>query len=120
MHRQFLLPIKHRLAFAKLRMGVAPLNIEIGRYTNLAIEVRLCPFCLNITEDETHVMLYCGLHDDIRAQLFKKACDLNPNFNMLANDDQMRFLFSNNELIRVCAKTCYDILQKRSFCLYRH
>ena len=120
MYCQLLLPIKHRSAFAKLRMGVAPLNIEIGRYTNLAIEDRLCPFCLNITEDETHVMLNCGMYDDIRAKLFKKACDLNPNFNMLANDDQMRFLFSNHELIRVCAKTCYDILRKRSFCLYRH
>ena len=63
-------------------MGVAPLNIEIGRYTNLAIEDRLCPFCLNITEDETHVMLNCGMYDDIRAKLFKKACDLNPNFNV--------------------------------------
>ena len=105
MYCQLLLPIKHRSAFAKLRMGVAPLNIEIGRYTNLAIEDRLCPFCLNITEDETHVMLNCGMYDDIRAKLFKKACDLNPNFIMLANDDQMRFLFSNHELIRVCAKT---------------
>ena len=101
-------------------MGVAPLNIEIGRYTNLAIEDRLCPFCLNITEDETQVMLNCGMYDDIRAQLFNKVCDLNPNFDILANDDQMRFLFSNHELIIVCAKTWNDILQKRSFCLYRH
>ena len=38
-------------------MGVAPLNIEIGRYTNLAVEVRLCPFCLGSTEDETHARL---------------------------------------------------------------
>ena len=117
---QLLLPLKHRSAFAKFRMGVAPLNIEIGRYRNLAREERVCPFCLDTIEDETHAMLICDNYSDIRGPLFRKAQNLTHDFNLLSDADKMKFLFSNQELIRMCAKTCYNILEKRSFSLYRH
>ena len=117
---QLLLPLKHRSAFAKFRMGVAPLNIEIGRYRNLAREERVCPFCLDAIEDETHAMLNCDIYSDIRDPLFRKAQNLTHDFNLLSDADKMKFLFSNQELIRMCAKTCYNILEKRNFNLYRH
>ena len=101
-------------------MGVAPLNIEIGRYRNLAREERVCPFCLDTIEDETHAMLICDNYSDIRDPLFRKAQNLTHDFNLLSDADKMKFLFSNQELIRMCAKTCYNILEKRSFSLYRH
>ena len=120
MYCQLLLLLKHRSAFAKFRMGVAPLNIEIGRYRNLAREERVCPFCLDTIEDETHAMLICDNYSDIRGPLFRKAQNLTHDFNLLSDADKMKFLFSNQELIRMCAKTCYNILEKRSFSLYRH
>ena len=52
-------------------MDVAPHNIEIGRYMELAIEDRVCTFCLDKTADETHTMLNCVVYD-IRDALFKK------------------------------------------------
>ena len=101
-------------------MGVAPLNIEIGRYTNLAVEGRLCSFCLGSTEDETHVMSNCDMYNDLRHPSVEKARILNSNFSLISNADKMSFLFSNHEMLRPCAKTCLNILQRRSFRLYKH
>ncbi len=52
---KMILPLSHRSAFAKFRCGVAPLRIETGRYENLDVRDRLCPFCVNNIENETHV-----------------------------------------------------------------
>jgi hypothetical protein len=46
----------HRAAFAKSRAGVAPLRIETGLYEGLPIDSRLCPFCVNLVEDEFHTL----------------------------------------------------------------
>ena len=52
---------KHRSAFAKFRCGVAPLRIlVIGRYKNLEVGDRTCPFCGKV-EDEKHVILECNV-----------------------------------------------------------
>ena len=42
----------HRSALARLRTGVAPINIEIVRYTNTPVNNRECPFCPGTVEDE--------------------------------------------------------------------
>ena len=67
------LPIAHRSAFAKFRCGVAPLKIETGRYEGLAENDRLCPFCRNDLEDESHVILKCAMYQYIRKDLMLKA-----------------------------------------------
>ena len=35
-----------RSALAKFRCGVAPIRLETGRYENLSVEQRVCPFSL--------------------------------------------------------------------------
>ena len=115
---KIVLPLKHRSAFAKFRCGVAPLRIETGRYENLFVEERLCPFC-NCVEDEIHVMLVCSVYDDIRTVLLENALDILPAFRYFSNEEKFKFLFSQNRLIRLCAKTCFNILQRRSSLLYR-
>ena len=55
---KIILPVKHRSAFSKLRLGVAPIRIETGRYEGLKLENRICPFCADSTvESELHVLL---------------------------------------------------------------
>ena len=115
---KLLLPYSHRSAFAKFRCGVAPIRIETGRYENLAVSQRLCHVC-NTVEDELHVILKCSLYNDLRALLFSRADLILPNFNDLDDSAKLSFLFSNPEMIRVCAKTCFKILQKRNATLYK-
>jgi hypothetical protein len=50
-------------AFAKFRCGVAPLRIETGWFENLRIEERICCFCSDFIEDETHVLVNCQQHN---------------------------------------------------------
>ena len=61
---------KFRSAYAKFRSGVAPINIELCRYglARIPVEERVCSHC-NEVEDESHVLMYCPLYDDIRDQL---------------------------------------------------
>ena len=115
---QMILPLKHRSAFAKFRCGVAPLKIETGRYENIPLNQRNCPFCDKV-ETELHAMLECQLYDDLRQSLFLKAVEVDGDFTGLSIDEKFVFLFSNPFMIRACAKTCFNILQRRTFLLYK-
>ena len=50
----------------KFRCGVAQINIELCRYglARIPVEERFCSHC-NEVEDESHVLMYCPLYDDI-------------------------------------------------------
>ena len=64
---KMILPHKHRAAFAKFRCGVAPIMLEIGRYSNLPVENRVCPCCADCVETESHIILHCPLYSDVRS-----------------------------------------------------
>ena len=110
---KMILPLKHRAAFCKFRCGVAPIRLETGRYENLPENERKCIFC-NEVESEQHVILHCPLYDDIRDILFEKATHVSSDFTSLSDTDKLIFLFTDHSLIRVCAKTCFKILNRRS------
>ena len=38
----------------------------MGRHESLEVQERVCEFCLDGVEDEMHVLLCCGLYDDLR------------------------------------------------------
>ena len=71
---------KFRSAYAKSRCGVAPNNIELCRYglARIPVEERVCSHC-NEVKDESHVLMYCPLYDDIRDQLTLSINDINPS-----------------------------------------
>ena len=49
------LPKYERSLISQLRLGVLPLRIETGRFTNLAVENRICQLCdTNEVETEAH------------------------------------------------------------------
>ena len=62
----------HRSALAKFRCGVAPILLETGRYEKLPVNERFCPFCLDCSEDECHVILECPLYSDMRYLYWKQ------------------------------------------------
>ena len=56
---------------AQLRTGILPLAIEVGRFSAVPEENRICNVCdLKDVENEFHFMFYCTLHDDLRVLLF--------------------------------------------------
>lgn len=117
---KIILPLQHRSAFARFRCGVAPLRIETGRYENISESDRLCIFChQQQIETESHVILECTEYNTIRENLIDAACRVNPLFMTFTDAEKMKFVFSNTEMIRVSAKTCFHILQRRNAVLYK-
>ncbi len=51
---------KYRSALARLRGGILPLEIEVGRWNNVDIYARFCKLCNNgLIENEYHFMFEC-------------------------------------------------------------
>ena len=49
---------------AKFRLGMFPINVELGRYKIIPREQRIRPVCdLDQVEDELHVLFYCTAHN---------------------------------------------------------
>ena len=105
------MPKAHGSAFAKFRMGVAPLRIEMSRYESLNETERICPFYREHTEDEFHILFHCSLYNDIRTELFRRAQLCDSNFSYLIETEKFKILFSNPNMIRSCAKACFLIFQ---------
>ena len=99
-------------------MRGSPIRIETGRFENLDVSLRLCHIC-NVVENEAYVVLECSVYNDIRDNLFRKAVSVLSNFIILNVNEKMQFLFSNSDMIRVCAKTCFKILQLRNSLFYK-
>lgn len=109
---------RYKSAFAKFRFGVAPLKIETGRYENMAVNDRKCFICLDDVEDEKHVILTCPLYADLRRILYNECASFNVDFNNMSDDEKFLFLFSNNDVSVLVAKTCFSILSRRNSFLY--
>lgn len=108
----------HRSAYAKFRCGVAPLRIETGRYENLPLFERKCPFCVDKVETEMHVLLECPMYVLDRQLLFEKANSVIASFHTLCDTEKLRFIFTHPDMIWILAKTCFNILRFRNNQLY--
>ena len=60
-----------------------------------------------------HVIMNCRVYDDLREPLLAKAVHCNHTFNSQSEVNQFVFLFSSPDLVRICAKTCAKITQRR-------
>ena len=78
---------------AQLRCGILPLAIEVGRFTAVAEENRLCSLCdLQDIENEYHFMFYCPLYDDLRVSLFE-AMQRQPDLFWVDDGERLEWLF---------------------------
>ena len=69
---------KFRIALSQLRLSSHRLNIEVGRWSNLDFERRLCPHC-HVLEDEFHFLNECDLYKDIRVKYIPRFYYIRPN-----------------------------------------
>ena len=110
---------KYRSAFAKFRCGVAPLKKKIGRYQGLLPHERYCFNCLNLIEDEFHVLMVCYLYDSVRQDLFSNIQSVIPDFSSYNDHDKFCHIMSNKDIVKYSAKACHDILAIRTNTLYK-
>ena len=79
---------------------------------------RLCPICKTSVETEQYVLLHCNAYQTFRQELFSLATEIYSSFNTLNDDNKLVFIFSNKDMVKVSAKTCFKILKHRSYMLY--
>ena len=109
---------KERHALARIRCGIAPIRVELGRYdhgTYVPVEDRICEICRTAVEDEKHILLNCVYYNDLHIKLFKDASTINEHFSEMSEDDKFIFLMSNPNVCIFTAKTCKKILDRRKF-----
>ena len=109
-----------RSALAKFRCGVAPIRLETGRYEGLNVEDRLCQYCENAVECESHVLLDCVLYDDLRYFMFEGARRFHINFDSYTKDEKLSTILSDVNLTYISANFCFDILNRRTDFWYRN
>ena len=69
-----------RSIFAQLRLGILPLEIEMGRFRNIPSESRMCHFCKNEIEDKLHFVCVCPAYSNHRNILFNEIILTYNNF----------------------------------------
>ena len=99
---------------------MAPIRLETGRYERLQVEQRTCFQCVDNVETEEHVLLMCPLYDDLRLKLFDSLITYFPFFGSLNESQKLSVILSCDhiEIMRLCAKTCFEILMRRRSLLY--
>ena len=80
---------------AQLRAGILPLVIEVGRFTGVQEEDRLCTVCdLGDIENEFHFMFYCTTYDDLRAPMYEAMQQQKPELFWAEDGQKLEWLFS--------------------------
>lgn len=99
----------HKKHLAMLRCGSLPLEIELGRRTNVPLEERICKLCNNENiENEVHVLLECPLYDDIRHPLLEYLHDTD-----LTVLQKYYLILSKPELQALIGKCIFRIMERR-------
>ena len=105
---------KYRSAYAKFRYCLAPIKLETCSYglNRVPVHQRLCEE-FNVVEDECHVIMYCTLYTDIRAQMFTEISEISCHFATLTVDDQFLQIMSNVQYYRAASRAMCNILNRR-------
>ena len=94
---------RNRSIFGQFRLGVLPLRIETGRFTNMKVEERLCTLCeQNVVEDETHFLLSCNVYSELRLALFSNVLEIVPDFYTKCISDKLISLVQKLPPRKVC------------------
>ena len=86
----------YRSILAQFRLGILPLHIETGRFSNTSLEDRLCTICnASSVEDEFHFLMVCPKYKYLREKLFAEVASANEDF--LNKNETDKFVFLNTD-----------------------
>ena len=87
-----------RSLMAQFRLGILPLEIEVGRYRNIPLSNRVCHMCAaNVVEDEIHFLCECASYSEYRLILFSNAEQTDPDFSSFDLIDKFVHIMSNHQ-----------------------
>ena len=110
---------KDRISLTKLRLSNHRLMIEKGRHTKTPKEMRFCPFCKDLVEDEIHFLMQCKTYKIFRKSLFAKYLK-NPIFKNLDVSRQFTQLLEDTNNISEVAHSINKMFHCRDFLLEKH
>ena len=79
---------KNRQLVTKFRLSDHNLNIEMGRYSNIPRENRLCNIC-QVLEDENHFFFHCKINKSLREVFLQKVNIIRPDFIIQSEDSKL-------------------------------
>ena len=91
--------VKHRQSLTRYRLSSHSLSIETGRHKSIKRDSRICPFCVDIVEDEVHFLLECPSYNTVET----KYPDLDTKNLLLDNFDKISFLMDENNIRRTAS-----------------
>ena len=101
--------IKHRCAMTKLRLSNHPLLIETGRHCKIERQLRFCPFCPTMIEDEIHFLVQCPTYNEMRDKLLTKHILANVK---ITDNHKFHDILRQKEL-NMTAKFIFDAFEAR-------
>ncbi len=90
---------RQRSLLTKFKLGILPLGIEVGRFTDVPLEYRLCQVCKEgLLEDEFHFILYCEGLKDTRSRFFEGTTYLEDVEDVTDKVELCKLLFNSHNL----------------------
>ena len=109
----------YRAALAKLRCGILPLEIEVGRYHNIPEDQRLCKLCdMQSVENEYHFLFDCPAYEDHRTVFYNEVMESQPAFQHLNNDARFQLIMEES-IVKKTAKFIHQCYTTRQGLIYK-
>ena len=85
-----------RSLLAKLRLGIFPINLELGRYNGIPRQERWGTLCnKREIENELHILFHCPIYNNERCKLLDHAANTFEGFVDLNDNEKVHILVSN-------------------------
>ena len=91
--------IANRTALTKFRLSNHNLMIEKGRYENMQLNDRRCPFCPDQIENEFHFLIKCPVYTELRRKLLDDINDVVLGFFYPQDENFLFWFLLKNPLI---------------------
>ena len=103
----------------KLKSGVLPLQLEVGRYKGVKKELRFCKVCQskNLIEDEVHFLFHCNALKYVRKPFLREMKKEVQGYATMSDTDKLK-TFLSEEYIKRFAKWLVEMYATRRSILY--
>lgn len=109
-----------RRSMSRIRCSSHTLNIEVGRYSNIARSQRTCDYCtrnnqITCIEDENHILHNCPLGSNVRDEFYQAISDINSDVSQfnIAETCPASYLsdvnYSQNTYVKIVRLSCNTI-----------
>ncbi len=103
---------------SQFRYDILPLEVETGRYKNLAREQRQCTICNNGSiEDQIHFAFKCHVYNDVRSEFVNVCKERIVGWDILTDTGKLTLLFQDQP--RLFGKYIKKIFLHRKSLLFK-